>query len=77
MAGDDKLLPDMDGMEETIYHLPVIGIRAEAHRGWWDVRVQCERMGPWYSGKKDRSYFSALAKALDEAMVRTGHREKG
>lgn len=69
-------MPDLRGMEDTIYHMPVRKVRAYVNSGWWTVEVQVERMGPYYSGKKDRSYFSALAKALDAAMVGTGHRAK-
>jgi len=68
----DKLHPSMSGMEDTILHLPVLKMRAEVNRGWWKVEVQVARMGPYYSGKKkDRSYFSALAKALDAAIKET------
>jgi len=70
----DKLHPSLSGMEDTIYHLPIIDVKATVNRGWWTVMVRCEPMGPWYEGKKDRSYFSAMAKSLDEAMKRTGHR---
>ena len=71
---DEDLIPS-SGMEDTIYHLPVIEIWASVGRGWWAVEVRCEPTGPWYTGKKDRSYFSALAKALDAAMKGTGHTE--
>jgi hypothetical protein len=69
-----KLIPDQGKMEETIHHLPVVDVKATVNRGWWSVMVRCEPMGPWYEGKKDRSYFRALAKSLDTAMVAMGHR---
>jgi len=69
----NKRMPAPEGMEDTIYHLPVIKMQAVFDHGWWSVKVRCVRMGPFYSGKKDRSYFSALAKALDAAMKGTGH----
>ena len=71
---DRKLTPDPQGMESTMHFLPVWKVQATVIRGWWEVKVQCEPAGPYYSGKKGRSYFSALAKALDAAMVGTGHR---
>jgi len=77
MAGrgqNRKLIPSMRGMEDTMYHMPAIQIDAVKDRGWWEVRVRCEPNGPFYSGKKDRSYFSALAKSLDKAMVKTHHK---
>ena len=71
---EGKLIPDQGKMEETIYHLPVVQITAYVNHGWWEVKVRCEPGGPLYSGKKDRSYFRALAKSLDAAMVAMGHR---
>ena len=59
-----EALPDLTRLEDTIYHLPVIEIRARVDRGWWSVQVRCEPQGPLYSGKMSRSYFSALAKAI-------------
>ena len=72
---DSELIPDPDGIEDTIQHLPILHMDAWVERGWWTVRVRCERDGVYYQGKKSRSYFSALAKSLDVAMVETGHRE--
>ena len=68
---DRRLIPDPQGMEETIRHMPVLKVRAAINSGWWKVEVQVMPMGPYYTGKKDRSYFSALAKALDAAMKAT------
>ena len=67
----NSLIPDPQGMEDTIYHLSVYDVAATKMRGWWTVRVQVvypsgERHD--YTGKKDRSYFSALAKSLDVAI---------
>jgi len=73
---EGKLIPDRGKMENTIYNLPVVQITAYVNHGWWEVKVRCEPGGPFYSGKKDRSYFSALAKALDEAMKATEHRAR-
>lgn len=66
-----KLLPPMSGMEATILNMPVLRMKAAVIRGWWRVEVQVEPMGLYYTGKQDRSYFSALAKSLDAAMKAT------
>lgn len=68
---DRNLIPSMSGMEETMRHMPVLKVRAEVRSGWWQVEVQVVPMGPYYTGKRDRSYFSALAKALDAALKET------
>lgn len=66
-------IPSMSGMEDSIEHLPVTKIEAEKFRGWWEVRVYVPVPGEpgmrsGYKGKKDRSYFAALAKSLDAAL---------
>ena len=73
------LIPSMSGMEDSIYHIPITKIEATVSRGWWEVRVYVpveEGRRAGYTGKKDRSYFSALAKALDEALKGTGIRAR-
>jgi len=64
----DTLHPSKNGMEESIYHLPVIEVRAKVDSGWWTVEVRVKPQGSFYSGKKDRSYFSAMAKSLNAAI---------
>lgn len=66
-----KLVPYMKGMEDTIKHMPMSEMRASVRRGWWLVEVRVGDQDQWYAGKKDRSYFSAMAKALDAAMKAT------
>ena len=65
-----NLIPDQEEIERTMGTLAVSLISARRVKGWWEVKVQCAPMGPFYIGKKDRSYFSALKKSLDEATKR-------
>ena len=41
---DRRLIPDPQGMEETIRHMPVLKVRAAINSGWWKVEVQ---VMPW------------------------------
>ena len=54
-------------MDEDIYHIPIDRIDASVGCGWWSVVVgfvDNEGKVHCFQGKKDRSFFKALQKAI-------------